>query len=178
MLPYSVLPNLLLPAARGRAPLRALAAAGVRLRPLPVRRQTAPMAQALVGPDLHQPLDVLRPLAPQVALHEQVVHHLAKLADFVLGQVLDIGVWADLGLGQDLVGGRSADAVDVGEPYLSPLVEGDVDACDACHGYLRGASSPASRSRRSTSRLTPTVTPDAACDAGSDKSRGPHRRGG
>src|SRR5688572_16072618 len=129
----SVLANLLLAAAGRGAALRSLPGARVGLRPLPVRRQAAPVAQALVRPDLHQPLDVLRALAPQVALHEQVVDLLAQLADLVLGQVLHLAVRLHARLGQDLVRGRPADAVDVREPDLSPLVEGDVDACYACH---------------------------------------------
>src|ERR671934_2520438 len=43
--------------------LRSLAGAGVRLRPLPVDRQPAPVAQAAVRADLREALDRVRPLA-------------------------------------------------------------------------------------------------------------------
>ena len=60
-----------LPATDMRA--RTLARAGVGLRALAVDRQAAAVAQAAVGADLHQPLDVLRALAAQVALDGQLV---------------------------------------------------------------------------------------------------------
>src|SRR4029453_8279782 len=101
----------------GRAALRSLAGARVRLRPLSVGGKTTTGGQAFVRPDLHQPLDVLGALAPEVALHEQLVHAVAQLAHLVLGQVLHVGIRAHASLGQDLVRGRAADAVDVGEAY-------------------------------------------------------------
>ena len=55
-----MLPDLLLAAAGRGAALRTLARARVGLRALAVGRQAAPVAQALVRADLHQPLDVLR----------------------------------------------------------------------------------------------------------------------
>src|SRR6476646_8359717 len=48
--------------------LRALAAAGVRLRALPVHRQAAPVADAAVRADLGEPLDGLLPVAAQITL--------------------------------------------------------------------------------------------------------------
>jgi hypothetical protein len=86
------------------------------------------MAQPLVGPDLHQPLDVLGTLAPEISLHEQVFDLIAQLAHLVVGQILDVGVRVDPGLLEDLVRLRAADAVHVREPDLDPLVEGDIDA--------------------------------------------------
>src|SRR6266542_6176147 len=46
--------------------LRSLAGSGVRVRPLPVHRERAPVAQALVARDLDLPLDVLRHVAAEV----------------------------------------------------------------------------------------------------------------
>src|SRR5439155_15852646 len=56
----------LLPAADGL--LRALAAARVRLRPLAVHRQPAPVPDGPVGADLGEALDRLLPVAPEVTL--------------------------------------------------------------------------------------------------------------
>src|SRR3954451_9143812 len=90
------------------------------------------MAQAAVAADLHQALDVLGPLAPQVTLDDQVVvDRVAELRDLVVGQVTDVGVRADPQLGQELGRGGLTDSVDVREADLYALVEGDVDPRDA-----------------------------------------------
>src|SRR4051812_3965575 len=109
--------------------LGALARARVRLGVLAADRQAAAMAQAPVAADLHETLDVLRALAAQVALDGEVaVDGVAQLADLVLGEVADVGVRRDPDLGQQLVRGRAADAVDVREADLDALVQRDVDA--------------------------------------------------
>src|SRR3712207_763623 len=89
-----LLPRLLL-AGDGHA-LRPLAGARVGLRLLPAHGQPAAMAQAAVAADLHQALDVLGALAPQIALDREVgVDEVAELRDLVLGEVADVGVRAD-----------------------------------------------------------------------------------
>src|SRR4051812_17365616 len=76
--------------------LGALARARVGLGVLAADRQAATVAQAAVAADLHQPLDVLRALAPQIALDGEVaIDRVAQLADLVLGEVADIGVRGD-----------------------------------------------------------------------------------
>ena len=49
----------------------------------------------------------------------------AQAADLVLGQVADVGVGVDLQLVEQLVGGRAADPVDVGQADLDALVQRD-----------------------------------------------------
>ena len=61
------------------------------------------------------------------------VDHLAQLDDLVVGEVLDVSVRRHAGFGENLVRGRAANPVDVGEADLGALVERDVDACDASH---------------------------------------------
>src|SRR5262249_12856232 len=114
--------------------LRALAGAGVRLRPLAVGGQVAAMPEAAVRADLGEPLDRLRPLAAEVALDLVVrVDVLAKLRDLVLGEVPHLRVGREPERQRDLARARLPDAVDVGEPDLEPLLVGKVDACDASH---------------------------------------------
>src|SRR5437764_7518043 len=138
--------------------LRALARARVRLRPLAVDRQATAVAETAVTADLHEALDVLRALAAKVTLDGEVpVDGLAELDHLVIGEVLDVGVGADAGLGQRVPGERRTDPVDVGETYLDPLVERNIDACDTRHT----AAPPAS-----------------ACGGGFGRSRGPRRGGG
>src|SRR5919201_6014705 len=153
---YLVLAHLALAGAGRLARTRALPAAGVGLGALAVDRQAARMPQAAVGADLLEALDVLGALPAQIALDSQIaVDPLAQLADLVVGEVLDVGVWAHAGLLEHLARGRAPDPVDVGEADLDALIQRDVDSCDACH-----------------------VSPAAACDAGSGRSRGPRHDGG
>src|SRR5829696_1475530 len=133
----------------------ALATAGVGLGPLAADREPAPVAEAAVGPDLHQPFDVLRALAPEVTLDFTVLDRLAKFHHLVLGQVFDRGAGVDARLLEDLLRRGAADSEDVGEPDFGPFVDRDVDARDACH-----------------------ANPASACDAGSGRSQGPPHFGG
>src|SRR5215208_1863265 len=132
--------------------LRALARPGVGLGPLAVNRQAAPVAQATVGADLRQPLDVLRAVPAEVTLDLAGLDGLAELHDLVVGQVLDVGVGVDPGVLDDLARRGRADPVDVGQTDLHALVRRDVDACDTSH----------------------SPTPASAC--GADSSRSPARR--
>src|SRR4051812_45082791 len=92
----SVLPYLLLAAARHLGAAGALAGAGIGLGALSVDGQAATVPETAVCADLHQPLDVLGALAAEIALHRQVlVDRLAKLEDLAIGQVLDGGVRVD-----------------------------------------------------------------------------------
>src|SRR5436190_10905829 len=117
--------------------LRPLARAGVGLRALAVDREPAAVAQAAVGADLGEALDAVGALAPQVALdHQLLLEHVAKARDLLLREVADVGVRADADAVHHGVRGRTADAVDVGEADLHPLLAGDVHACDARHGLL------------------------------------------
>jgi hypothetical protein len=51
------------------------------------------VAQAAVGADLLQALDVVEPLAAQIALDgEAVVDRVAQLCDLILCEVADVGV--------------------------------------------------------------------------------------
>src|SRR5579862_4826351 len=126
----------LLPATDGL--LRALPRARVGLGALPVHRPVAPPA---VRADLLQALDGLRALAPQIAFDLLVlVDVLAELGDLFLRQVADLRVRVQVERGENLARGRLADAVDVGEADLEPLLVRQVDAGDTGHR----ASTPAS----------------------------------
>src|SRR5579863_1403689 len=108
--------------------LGALARARIVLGVLAVHRKTAPVAHAAVAADLLQALDVLRALASQVTLDDDgVVDEVAQLHDLFLGEIADLAIRLDPDLGQQPVGGRTTDPVDVGQADLDTLVEGDVD---------------------------------------------------
>src|SRR5262245_4166339 len=92
------------------------------------------MADPAVGADLTQALDRLGALAAQVTLDLEVaVDVLAELRDLLVGEVLDLLVARKTRVTADLLRGRAADAVDVGQPDLEPLLVGEVDSGDARH---------------------------------------------
>ena len=70
----------------------------------------------------------------------------AELDELVVAQVAHAQVGADPGLGERLLRARAADAVDVGERHLEPLLAGEVDADEACHDgrgpSVRGGLAP------------------------------------
>src|SRR3954471_6214473 len=118
-------------------PLRALAGARVGLGVLAADRQGAAVTDSAVAADLHQALDGLRALAPQIALDDVLgVDQVAQLGDLVIGQVAHGAVRLDAELGEHLVGGGATDAVDVRETDLDALVERDVDPGDSSHRAL------------------------------------------
>src|SRR5581483_1380885 len=117
--------------------LRALARARVRLRPLPVHRQAAAVADPAVRADLDEALDRLLPLPAQVALDLVVLVDVAlELRDLLVGEVPDLGVGRQAERCADLARGRLADAVDVGQPDLEPLLVREVHTRDTCHAAL------------------------------------------
>ena len=88
-------------------------------------REAAPVAQAAVAADLHQALDVVRALAAEVALDGQrLLDDVAQAADLLLGEVAHVRVAVDARRLEHRVGRRAADAVDVGQPDLDPLLAG------------------------------------------------------
>src|SRR4029077_17365915 len=100
---------------------------------LAANRQPAAVTQAAGGADLHQAVDVLGAVAPQITLHLAVVDRVAQLDRLVLGQIFALDAGIDPGFLENLQRGRATDPEDVGEPDLDPLVVGDVDPGDTCH---------------------------------------------
>src|SRR5215831_14018101 len=114
--------------------LRPLARASVRLRPLATHREAPAMADPAIAPDLGQPLDRRRAVAPEIALHLELgVDERPEPRHLLVREVADLLVRVELELLDDLPGGRRADPVDVGEPDLEPLLGREIDACDSCH---------------------------------------------
>src|SRR6266404_1781237 len=140
--------------------LRALPRARVRLRPLAVRRQPAPVAEAPVGADLGEALDRLLALAAEVTLDLDLgVDVVAEPRDLVVGEVADLRVGREAERGCDLARRRLADAVDVRQPDLEPLLVRQVDSGDARqlsgsprgHGGCPGRPHQAMQGRRERS---------------------------
>src|SRR5262245_51029312 len=114
--------------------LRALAGARVCVRALSVDRERPAVADALVAPDLDLPLDVLRDLAPKVTFDLEVrVDVGADLHDLLFGEVADLRAAVDARAVDDLERAGRADAEDVAQGDVQPLVSGEVDAGDTSH---------------------------------------------
>src|SRR4029077_6661333 len=111
----------------GHRLLLALAGARVGLRPLPVHREPAAVADPLIGADLDPAPDVGLDLAAQVTFDlVSRVDPVAELHQLFVGEAADPGVPADAGGIQRLQRPRAADAIDVGERDLDPLIAGEV----------------------------------------------------
>jgi hypothetical protein len=92
------------------------------------------VAQTGIAADLHLALDVLGDFPAQVPLDlEVLVDPRPQPSDLFLGQIPHAGVPRDASGGAYLLGARQADAVDIGEGDLEPLLPGDVDPGDPCH---------------------------------------------
>src|SRR4051812_12792415 len=113
---------------------RALARARVGAGALTVDRQAAAVPQALGAAALDLAANVAGDLPAQVTLDAEVlVDVVAQLQQVLAAQVPPPDVGADPGRGGRLLGVALADAVDVGERDLQPLLAGQVDAGQSCH---------------------------------------------
>ena len=96
------------------------------------------VAQAAIAAQIHQPLDVHRHFAAQIAFDEIVaVDDFADLDDFGVGQVVDAALWRDADLLADLLGLGGANSMDIAQADFDSLLGGDIDAGDTCHEILR-----------------------------------------
>ena len=93
------------------------------------------MAHTTVALDLGQTLDVKRDITAQVALyHDGVfVEVVAELGLFISSQVLDAGIGVNSGTGENLVGSGLADAVNISQTNLDPLLARQLNTSNTCH---------------------------------------------
>src|SRR6185437_13421732 len=89
---------------------------------------------AAIGADFDEPLDVHRNFLAQVAFNQSFrFNDLADAVHFLFAQVLDLLHGIHVGLVQNARRTRSADAIDVGERDIRPLITGKIDACNTSH---------------------------------------------
>src|SRR4051812_40310242 len=134
----SIYPLLLLAGDRLRL---ALAGAGVGVGALAADREALAVPQTPVAGQVHQPLDVHRRLAAEVALHAMLgVDGLAQMEHLLVREILDPPLGRDAQFGGDLFRLGAADAVNVSQRDFDALVGRDVDARDTCHGIFFSCS--------------------------------------
>src|SRR5690348_9000445 len=101
----------------------ALAGARVGMRPLPAHGKVATMAEAAIGADFDQTLDVHGGVFAQVAFDPALgLDNVPNAVDLVLVQVLHLLRPIHLGLLHDALRARVADAVNVGQRNRRVLV--------------------------------------------------------
>src|ERR1700678_663426 len=115
----------------------ALAGAGVGMGALAPHWQLLAMAQAAIGAQIHQPLDIDRDLATKVAFdHVVTVDRFANLQNFRIRQLGDTSLRRDVHLLDNLFGLLAADAVDVLKRDDHALVGGNINAFNASHSSI------------------------------------------
>src|SRR5919107_2528630 len=118
----------------GDGALGTLAGARVGLGALAADRKAHAVAATLVAADLDLAADVCLDLATEVTLDLVVgFDRVAELDQLFVTHLVHAEVRADPGLGEQLLGAGTADAVDVGECDLDALVAREVDTDEACH---------------------------------------------
>src|SRR5262249_23065039 len=102
---------------------RTLARARVGVGALPPYGQTAPVSDAPVAADVHQPLHVHRDLATQVTLDLDLpLDDVADARDLFLRPRLHPLIGIHLRAGQDPPRRRPPDPINIGDRHLSPLL--------------------------------------------------------
>ena len=93
------------------------------------------MAGATEGLDLDQTLDVQSHVAAQVAFNEDVclIDVVTDLSLFVQSQILDAGIRVNSGTGENLVGSGLANAVNISQTNLDPLLARQINTSNTCH---------------------------------------------
>src|SRR3954469_9352749 len=122
---------------------RPLAGTGIGVGALAANRQALTVAQAPIAAQIHQPLDVHRHFAAQVAFNLEVaVDNFADLDDLGLGQNADPALRRDAELVDDLARGMRPDSMDIAKADFDPFLRRDIDAGDACQDVSPVADKP------------------------------------
>jgi len=105
---------------------------GIGMRPLAPDWESAPMAQAPITADFHEPLDVHGNSLAQIAFHHAIsLDYVSDPDDLVFREILHFGGDFDLRLLANVRRPALADAVYVCESDLHPLVDGQIHSRDS-----------------------------------------------
>src|SRR5215475_338469 len=114
---------------------RTLAGSCVGVGALAANRKAAPMPQTSIATEIHEPLDVHRRLASQIAFDKIIaIDHFADLQNLLVGKLGNPSRIRNPHLCYDLTGLRGPNAVNVLEPDLDPLVGRNVNTSDTGQG--------------------------------------------
>jgi hypothetical protein len=92
------------------------------------------VAKPTVAAEVHQPLDIHRDVAAEIALDEIVsVDDLADLDNFGVGQIANTALGRNADLLDNLMRLGGANAMNIAEADFDPLLGWDIDAGNARH---------------------------------------------
>ena len=116
------------------APARTTPRARVGSRALAPDRHATTVAQPAIAPNVHQPLDVQRHLAAEVAFDPVfLVDDLSQAVDLFVGQITNSGIWIDPRALEKLLTGVESNAVDIRQRRLDTLLARKVDSGNSRH---------------------------------------------
>ena len=106
-------------------PFRTFAGSGIGARALATDRQRAPVTQPAVTPQVHQTLYVHRDFCTQNTFHLVLgVNNLANAVNLGFGKVIGFGARIDIDLGENTIGCRSPDSINICKAYLNTFTPG------------------------------------------------------
>src|SRR5262245_37507612 len=92
------------------------------------------MSKSAIRSNFHQALDVERNLFPQIAFDAVLLlDDLADFVHFVVIQFAHFRIHIDAGGSQNVIGLRTADAIDIGKSDLDSLIWRKIYTCYTCH---------------------------------------------
>ena len=101
---------------------------------LPPNGQTAPMPDATIAAQIHQPFDVHGYVAAQITLdHIVMVDHFSDLNNFLIGQLIDPPFARNRRLFANLPGKAAANAMNISQRDIYTLVSRDIYTCNSSH---------------------------------------------
>src|SRR6267143_376953 len=116
---------------------RALPGARVGVRPLAAHRQVPAVPDPAIRLNFNQPADVHLDLLAEIAFHAAFLFDgLAKMIDFIFGQVPNLLGGINSGLGREPLCALLPNAVDRGQPDPKALLRRKIYTCDTCHAIL------------------------------------------
>ena len=107
--------------------------AGVRFGALSANRQFPAMAEAAVGADFLQTLDIAGNKTAKIAFNDELSHGVTDSLLIFGRKGFDFSIEIDPKAVKKFAAGAAADTVDIGEADFDALVFGEVDPCDTCH---------------------------------------------
>src|ERR1700694_1816361 len=122
---------------RHRAAPRTLAGACVGVRSLAAHRQVPAVPDPAIGLNFDQPANVHLNLLAEIAFHAAFFFDfLAKMVDFIFGQVANLLRVIDARLFRELLRALLPDAVDRGQSDPKALLRRKTYTCDTGHALL------------------------------------------
>jgi len=104
---------------------------------LAAHRQVPAVPNPAIRLNFNQPADVHLDLLAEIAFHAAFLFDgLAKMINFIFGQVANLLRVIDARLGRELPRALLPDAVDRGQPDPKALLRRKIYTCDTCHAIL------------------------------------------